>query len=152
MEAGMPRIGPRSQPPPTEPSSALQLYDPPGAPPPRPEGVALAFVRVLRPRQWVKNTACLSGLIFSGQLFNRAAEVAALGSAGMFCAAASAVYVFNDLCDRKSDRLNPRKARRPVASGALPVSVAAVGGLALAALGCGVGWLLGPACLVVLAL
>src|SRR5205823_302878 len=46
----------------------------------------------------------------------------------------------------------PRKAHRPIASGALPVGVAAVGGLALAASGCALGWLLGPACLGVLAL
>jgi 4-hydroxybenzoate polyprenyltransferase len=94
-----------------------------------------ALVRQLRPRHWVKNFACLAGLIFSGQLL--APE--AVGRAGLgfvvFCAVASAVYIVNDFIDRGRDRLNPRTAHRPLASGALPVwlalAVAAV--LALAA-------------------
>jgi 4-hydroxybenzoate polyprenyltransferase len=114
--------------------------------------VVFGLVRVMRPRQWVKNTACLAGLIFSGQLFSRPAEVAALAATVMFCAAASAVYVLNDLCDRHSDRLNPRKAHRPIAAGLLPVWLALVGGLvALAASGL-TAWRLGPACAGVLAL
>src|SRR5262245_16240070 len=107
--------------------------------------MALAFLRVVRPRQWVKNAACLAGVIFSGLLFSGAADLAALASVIMFCAAAAAVYILNDICDRKSDRANPKKAHRPIASGALPVGVAAVGGLVMAAIGCVVGWLLGPA-------
>jgi len=40
-----------------------------------------------------------------------------------FCAAASGVYVMNDLFDIEADRLHPTKRRRPFASGALPVRI-----------------------------
>ena len=36
-----------------------------------------------------------------------------------FCLLASAIYVLNDLCDRKADRRHPRKRARPLASGAV---------------------------------
>jgi 4-hydroxybenzoate polyprenyltransferase len=117
-----------------------------------PARAAWALVRVLRPRHWVKNAACLAGLIFSRQLFRRPAEMAALGAVAMFCAAASGVYILNDLCDRRSDRLNPRKARRPIASGALPVRLAVAGSLAAWAASGLTAWLLGPACVAVLVL
>jgi 4-hydroxybenzoate polyprenyltransferase len=118
----------------------------------RPARVALALLHVLRPRQWVKNAACLAGLIFSGLLLNGPAEFAALAATVMFCAAASAVYVFNDICDRKSDRLSPRKARRPLASGALPLGVALAGCVGALAVGAALACALGPACVTVLAL
>jgi 4-hydroxybenzoate polyprenyltransferase len=118
----------------------------------RPGRVALALLQVLRPLQWVKNAACLAGLIFSGLLLNGPAELAALAATAMFCAAASAVYVFNDFCDRKSDLLCPRKARRPLASGDLPLSIALPGGGAALAVSAALAWALGPACATVLAL
>src|SRR5262249_20686226 len=47
------------------------------------------------------------------------AAVAALA----FSLVASAVYVINDLIDVEADRAHPRKAKRPFASGALPLTV-----------------------------
>jgi 4-hydroxybenzoate polyprenyltransferase len=114
--------------------------------------VVITLVRVMRPRQWIKNSACLAGLIFSGQLFNCLAQIRALTATVMFCAAASAVYVLNDLCDRKSDRQNPRKAHRPIAAGQLPVWLALVGCLAALVIGGLTAWRLGPACIAVLTL
>jgi 4-hydroxybenzoate polyprenyltransferase len=113
---------------------------------------AWALLKALRPRQWIKNTACLAGLIFSGALLQQQAELAALAVTAMFCAAASTIYLFNDLCDRKSDRQNPRTAHRPIASGALPVGVAVAGGLGCLSLGGLLAWHLGPACAAVLGL
>jgi 4-hydroxybenzoate polyprenyltransferase len=43
------------------------------------------------------------------------------------------VYLVNDLQDREADRLHPQKARRPIASGALAVSVAATAAALIAA-------------------
>jgi 4-hydroxybenzoate polyprenyltransferase len=115
-------------------------------------GLALALVRVMRPRQWIKNTACLAGLIFSGQLFHVSALGPALASVLMFCAAAGSIYIINDVCDRDRDRRNPKKARRPIASGVLPVGVALVGCLAGCAVAGSVACQLGPACVAVLIL
>ena len=131
---------------------AIQLYVPPAARPGTPREMMWALLRVMRPRQWVKNTACLAGLIFSHQLFNGAARLGAVLATAMFCAASGCVYVLNDICDRDKDRQNPRKAHRPIASGVLPVWVAALGGLGcLAVSGLAAGYL-GLPCLVVLAL
>lgn len=54
-----------------------------------------------------------------------------------FCALSSAVYLFNDMMDRSSDRLHPVKRNRPLASGkvGVPVIVAVMALLAVAGLG-----------------
>jgi 4-hydroxybenzoate polyprenyltransferase len=89
-----------------------------------------ALVREIRLKQWIKNFACLAGLIFSGQLFWFRSDLqAALGFLS-FCFASSSVYILNDVVDREKDRQNPRTASRPIASGELSV------GLAIAALAC----------------
>ncbi len=109
-----------------------------------------ALVVQLRPAQWVKNFACLAGLIFSGQLFQLGAVLSALVGFAAYCFASSSIYILNDYFDREKDRLNPRTASRPLASGALPVGVAAV---AFVGLLVGAGTLaasLGTACLAIL--
>jgi 4-hydroxybenzoate polyprenyltransferase len=44
-----------------------------------------------------------------------------------FCAAASGIYLINDLSDLESDRNHPRKRNRPFASGELPLSFGLAG-------------------------
>jgi 4-hydroxybenzoate polyprenyltransferase len=115
-----------------------------------PVSLARGLVVELRPAQWIKNLTCLAGLIFSGRLLVWRHQVEAALAFACFCAAASAVYILNDIVDRKKDRLNPRTARRPIAAGTLPVPAALV---ALAALAGAAAWgaaQLGPACAVVL--
>jgi 4-hydroxybenzoate polyprenyltransferase len=74
--------------------------------------------RLLRPRHWVKNGFVLAPLIFSGSFVHAGAVAQALLVALLFCVAASAAYVFNDLMDAEADRLHPAKVRsRPLASG-----------------------------------
>ncbi len=75
-------------------------------------------------RQWVKNVFVLAPLVFAGRLFVWADAMRALSMAAAFCAASSAVYVFNDLLDREHDRMHPAKRRRPIASGRLPAGIA----------------------------
>lgn len=111
-----------------------------------------ALLRALRPHQWIKNAACLAGLIFSGNLFNAAAASAALCATAMFCMAASAVYIINDLADRKKDQHNPRKAHRPIASGALPLPLALVGCLLALGVSVVLALHLGAACATLLGL
>jgi 4-hydroxybenzoate polyprenyltransferase len=104
----------------------------------------------LRPVQWIKNLTCLAGVIFSGRLPVLRHDVEAALGFWCFCFASSAVYVLNDLVDRKKDRLNPRTAGRPIASGALPVPLAAVMLVALAAASAAGALRLSPSCLAVL--
>ncbi len=92
-------------------------------------GLAMAILRLIRPQQWVKNLFVLAPLLFSGQALQAASQVRGLTAFAAFCLLASTVYVMNDVVDREADRAHPTKRRRPIASGAIPVSVA----LALAA-------------------
>jgi len=98
----------------------------------------------LRPRQWTKNLLVFAGLLFgaadpaNGRLLGVGPIVQAVEAFAIFCALSGIVYLVNDITDRQSDRLHPLKARRPIASGALPVSTAiafagVLGALALGA-------------------
>lgn len=57
-----------------------------------------------------------------------------------FCAAASSVYLFNDLRDRERDRRHPKKRLRPVASGALGVVPASVAAALLSFVAVALAW------------
>ena len=60
-----------------------------------------------------------------------------------FCAAASSVYIFNDIIDREKDRLHEKKRLRPIASGAVPVRNAIVLLVLLAALSIALAFAIG---------
>ena len=82
------------------------------------------LLRLLRPRQWVKNLAVFAAITFNGQLFNLAVAEAVLAGFIVFCATSSAIYVINDIIDVKKDRLHPFKRFRPIANGDVTVPVA----------------------------
>ncbi len=76
------------------------------------------MLKLLRPKQWVKNVFVLAPLVFSGQFQNPVALMQVLLAAVLFCLAASAVYILNDLRDVEHDRQHPIKAKsRPLAAG-----------------------------------
>lgn len=104
-----------------------------------------AYVRALRPVQWVKNVFVLAPVVFAQRLADREALMRAALVFVVFCAAASAVYLWNDLRDREEDRRHPLKRQRPIASGAVGVPAATLGALLLAAAGLALGAYLGPA-------
>ena len=85
---------------------------------------ALAFLRLMRPHQWVKNSFVFMGVVFGHGWDNPTliAQVAMLFAA--FCLASSAVYVMNDIADRDADRLHPTKRFRPLAQGAVGIGAA----------------------------
>lgn len=96
----------------------------------------------MRPQEWTKNLLVFSGVIFSKSLTDPHNLLLSLLGFAVFCAASSAIYLFNDLCDIHADRQHPVKCLRPLASGSLSVNiarggmvmlfaVAAVGSLAL---------------------
>jgi len=76
----------------------------------------------MRPRQWTKNLALFVGLVFAQQLFSLTSFERACVAFVIFCLASSSIYVFNDLLDLERDRQHPIKSKRPLASGALPIS------------------------------
>lgn len=95
------------------------------------------WIRLLRPRQWIKNCFVLVPLLFSGKFTDSGAVGSALLAFLAFCLVASAVYAGNDVADREADRAHPTKRDRPVASGLISPGAAIGASLTLAALGLG---------------
>lgn len=88
-----------------------------------------AFLRLLRPRQWVKNAFIVAPLFFTPPAWTGSGVLAVLLTVIVFCLLSSAVYVINDYADREADRLHPDKKHRPIASG----EISPAGALAIAA-------------------
>jgi len=89
------------------------------------------YLLILRPSHWSKNFFVFAGLVFGGKLFGPFDEVLlsvgrAIGAFFCFCLAASAIYIFNDIIDRRTDGLHPEKRKRPIAAGCVGISSAAV--------------------------
>jgi 4-hydroxybenzoate polyprenyltransferase len=80
----------------------------------------LLYFELLRPYQWVKNVLVFSGLIFSTSLFKSGDVGVSLAAFGIFCLASSGIYIVNDLCDIKFDKIHPVKKNRPIVSGNVP--------------------------------
>jgi 4-hydroxybenzoate polyprenyltransferase len=96
--------------------------------------VALSLLLSLRPGQWTKNLLVFAGLLFGRQLTDPVAVARASAAFAVFCVLSGVVYLVNDVSDRDTDRQHPLKARRPIASGALPVPVAIASAIVLAVL------------------
>lgn len=101
------------------------------------------LVRLLRPRQWVKNGLVLAapaaaGVLDQGEHLGRALLVGVA-----FCLAASGTYCLNDAADAEADRVHPTKRRRPVASGEVSVATATAVGVVLLVAGMGLGLVTG---------
>jgi 4-hydroxybenzoate polyprenyltransferase len=108
-----------------------------------------ALVQSARPRQWAKNIFVLAPLVFAQELTRTEALSRAALALLAFCCASSAVYLVNDLVDRREDRNHPLKRHRPLASGTLSVPLAGSSALLLAAAAIGVGVRLGSAFLAI---
>ena len=86
----------------------------------------LSLLKLMRPKQWVKNGFLFAALLFSGNLFNIDLFVLCVIGCILFSLTASCVYIINDIGDREKDRKHPKKCRRPLASGAVSVPQAVV--------------------------
>lgn len=73
------------------------------------------IIKLLRPRQWIKNLALFATITFTGQLFNYDAFSKVLLGFFVFCGLSSAIYIVNDMFDIDKDRLHPFKRFRPLA-------------------------------------
>ena len=86
--------------------------------------LAFNILRLLRPRQWIKNLAVFAAITFSGELFNPQVLDKVIIAFVVLCGLSSATYIVNDIFDRKSDRLHPFKKFRPLAKGDVPINLA----------------------------
>lgn len=88
------------------------------------------IIRAMRPHQWVKNVLLLVPMV-AAHSFSGSAFLLAMVGIAAFSAAASSIYIVNDLLDLEADRLHATKCRRPFASGAVSIQVGMVQSAAL---------------------
>ncbi|WP_182509675.1 UbiA family prenyltransferase [Phyllobacterium sp. P30BS-XVII] len=79
------------------------------------------FFRMLRVHQWMKNTLIFVPPTLDHEITNWVTLSAALIAFVAFSAAASAIYILNDLFDLPLDRQHARKKSRPFASGVFSI-------------------------------
>ncbi len=85
------------------------------------------LLRILRPVHWIKNIFVFAALVFGRRLFGPAEEtlralMQATGAFVCFSLASSAMYIFNDIIDRRTDSIHPERRTRPIAAGRVTVS------------------------------
>jgi 4-hydroxybenzoate polyprenyltransferase len=109
------------------------------------------LIRAMRPHQWVKNFLLLVPMIAAHEFRPEVLLLVLLGMVA-FSAAASSIYIVNDLLDLDADRLHATKCDRPFASGAVPIRTGMLLGLFLGILALIIAALLSGAFLAVVAI
>jgi 4-hydroxybenzoate polyprenyltransferase len=89
--------------------------------------------KAIRPHQWVKNVLLLLPMIAAHE-FDLGHLIPTLLGIIAFSAAASSIYVVNDLLDLEADRLHPTKSRRPFAAGRASIAAGMATCIGLAAI------------------
>jgi 4-hydroxybenzoate polyprenyltransferase len=89
-----------------------------------------------------QNLVIFAGILFGKRLFDLPAVLDAVSAFAIFCAVSGVVYIVNEIADCDADRSHPLKARRPIASGALPVRVAAAFALVLGGSALSAAWVI----------
>jgi len=92
------------------------------------------YLRLLRPRQWIKNFAIFAAITFGGQLFIPSVLTTVVQGFIIFCCLSSAIYVINDIFDIKKDRIHPFKRFRPLANNDISIFSATIVACTLATL------------------
>ncbi|WP_108483098.1 UbiA family prenyltransferase [Oceaniglobus ichthyenteri] len=105
--------------------------------------------RAVRPHQWVKNSLLILPMIAAHD-FSLDTLLLVLTGIIAFSAAASSIYIINDLLDLEADRLHPTKRNRPFATGKVPIRIGMIASTLLAVLALGIGVALGGAFLAVI--
>jgi len=100
------------------------------------------LIKGLRPHQWVKNVLLFLPMLAAHE-FNFATLLMVVLGIVAFSAAASAIYIVNDLLDLEADRLHPKKRNRPFASGAVPIWVGMAASILSGLVAIGIGAILG---------
>jgi 4-hydroxybenzoate polyprenyltransferase len=86
----------------------------------------VAYLQLIRPKDWAKNLFLFVPLFFSGALFNWELYPLLIWGTVAFCFAASSIYIINDYRDVEEDKKHPVKFTRPLASGVVSKSSAVV--------------------------
>ena len=84
------------------------------------------YIKLARPKHWIKNILIFVPSLFGGTIFRRNIFTALLISFISFCLIASSIYYINDIKDVEKDRNHEIKKNRPIASGRIPIRNAVV--------------------------
>lgn len=102
------------------------------------------ILRLIRPKQWIKNIFVLVPLVFARSFTDPGAVLKALIALLCFTAASSSVYILNDIIDIEKDKLHETKRFRPLASGSIKKGTAAVLMVCLLAVGLAAAFFVHP--------
>lgn len=111
------------------------------------------YIKLMRMHHYIKNLLVFAALLCSGLFFQTEKLVPGIIGFVAFCVTSSIVYIINDIRDKEKDMQHPKKCKRPIASGKVPVPAACVVALVLAAVATGCSIVLGnlPAAILLLA-
>lgn len=84
----------------------------------------MKYIKLLRPKHWVKNAFLFIPLFFAGEIFNTQKLFHLLVAFVAFSLIASSIYIINDYKDIEADKQHPVKCKRPLASGAISKTTA----------------------------
>jgi len=103
----------------------------------------LSYVRLCRPRQWIKNLLVAAAPFAAGVMDDLETVLTVFAGIVAFSVVSSGIYAINDAHDYLADRAHPTKRSRPVASEAIPPASARVFGSFLVVAGVAIGLLAG---------
>lgn len=101
-----------------------------------------ALLKAIRPHQWVKNVLLFLPILASHEFTLTNLLLLLLGIMA-FSAAASSIYIVNDLLDLEADRQHVKKRFRPFAAGTVPIPVGMLAFVLLSCAALGIAALLG---------
>ena len=110
-----------------------------------------AFLRTMRPKQWIKNGVIFAALVFDEKLLKWQYLWPTVVGFVLFCLVSGVVYTINDIVDLEKDRQHPKKRRRPLAAGELSPRLALGLAVGIAVVSLVLGVLLNPVFAAVLA-
>lgn len=95
------------------------------------------LISLMRIPHYIKNMLIFLPLFFSGSFRNKELIIVNITGFLAFCLLTSAVYIFNDICDKEKDKMHSVKKDRPIASGKISSRKAYIFAVILLALSAG---------------
>ena len=111
-----------------------------------------AWLRAMRPRQWLKNVLVLAAPLAAGRLFEPSVLLVSLWAFIAFSLVSASIYLINDIRDVEADRLHPTKRFRPIAAGELSPRAAGAMAAVCAVASFALSWWVAPMLFVTIAL
>lgn len=86
----------------------------------------MSYIKLMRPKHYIKNFLVFLPLLFSGMFFDKNNILTCLLGFICFSLLASTIYIINDIKDKDKDKMHKTKCNRPIASGKVSVKNAII--------------------------